>query len=230
MALPSLKSVSLVVALVGMLSSSPAHAHRTHHATDGLMRLRGGGPAVASPLQQVCLSCNCVRGALSAFPLALAGVFTCYDGQVASAIGQTLGYSSKKDIVDGPTTGPTTGPTSVGLSYKVGLPVSYQPFPVSEGPLAESMRMIATQERSLLVQASRCRVALYRLDMLQKIMASRACSAKEQKEVERWKISAVTTHKQLDKYMGAAGKEFAKILGEKSMTSAGKGSELVTAL
>jgi len=161
------------------------------------MRLRGGGPAVASPLQQV-----------------------------ASAIGQTLGYSSKKDIVDGPTTGPTTGPTSVGLSYKVGLPVSYQPFPVSEGPLAESMRMIATQERSLLVQASRCRVALYRLDMLQKIMASRACSAKEQKEVERWKISAVTTHKQLDKYMGAAGKEFAEILGEKSMTSAGKGSEL----
>lgn len=158
------------------------------------MRLRGGGPAVSSPLQQV-----------------------------ASAIGQTLGYS-KKDIEAGPTTASTS--QAPGEAYTVGLPGSYQPFPVSEGPLAEPMRMIATQERTLLVQASRCRVALYRLDMLQKIMASRACSAKEEKEVERWKMSAVTTQKQLDRYVGTAGREMAELLGEKSMASAGKGSEL----
>lgn len=146
---------------------------------------------------------------------------------MASAIGQTLGYS-KKDIEAGPTTASTS--QAPGEAYTVGLPGSYQPFPVSEGPLAEPMRMIATQERTLLVQASRCRVALYRLDMLQKIMASRACSAKEEKEVERWKMSAVTTQKQLDRYVGTAGREMAELLGEKSMASAGKGSELVTVI
>ncbi len=84
----------------------------------------------------------------------------------------------------------------------IGLPASYQPFAVCEGPLAESMRMIATQERALLVQASRCRVALSRLDMLQMIMASCECSAKEQAEVERWKASSVTMQTQLNKYLG----------------------------
>ena len=64
------------------------------------------------------------------------------------------------------------------------------------------MRMIATQEGALLVQASRCRVALTRLDMLQKIMASRECIAKEQMEVDRWKASSVTMQTQLNKYLG----------------------------
>ena len=105
---------------------------------------------------------------------------------------------------------------------KIGLPASYPSFAACEGPLAESMRMIATQEGALLVQASRCRVALTRLDMLQKIMASRECIAKEQMEVDRWKASSVTMQTQLNKYLGTAGRDLAELLGEKSMTNAGK--------
>jgi hypothetical protein len=66
--------------------------------------------------------------------------------------------------------------------------------------------------------------------MLQKIMASRECSAKEQKEVERWKVSSVTMQTQLNKYLGTAGRDLAELLGEKSMANAGKASEVPVSL
>jgi len=51
------KSISMIVALVGMLSFCPAHA-----ASPGQVQpLRGGGGPGASPLSQVCLFCSGVR-------------------------------------------------------------------------------------------------------------------------------------------------------------------------
>ena len=151
---------------------------------------------------------------------------------MASAIGQTFGYTKKDDgggVPDGPTMGPTTKreDEEEGAVSKIGLPASYKPFAVTEGPLAETMRTIATQERELLLQASRCRVAMARLDMLQKIMASRACTAKEEKEVERWKMSAQTMQKQLKNYLATAGKEVADLLGEKSLGAVNKDLDTV---
>ena len=149
---------------------------------------------------------------------------TCYE-QVASAIGQSLGYGKKPDVEGDVAMGPTTGPTeTLDANYedhgcKVGLPSTYKPFRVEEGPMAESMRIIATQERALLVQASRCRLALVRMDMLQKIMASRQLLAPEAKEVERWKMSSGTLQRQLKSYLGSAGREIAELLGEKSLGS-----------
>ena len=119
----------------------------------------------------------------------------------------------------GPTTGPTKTLQDAYEGYKVGLPSTYKPFRVEEGPMAESMRIVATQERALLVQASRCRLALARMDMLQKIMASRQLQAAEAKEVERWKVSSATMQKQLKHYLGSAGREIAELLGEKSLGS-----------
>ena len=151
--------------------------------------------------------------------------------QMANVIGQSLGYGKKDGTeVLGPTVGPTTageisGKTGVELDdalYEVGLPVAYRPFPVKEGPLADTIRTMGMQERALLVQASRCRVAMARLAMLQKIMAGRALQARESKEVERWKVSSVTMQKQLKHYLGTAGKEIAELLGEQSYGSANR--------
>ena len=146
-----------------------------------------------------------------------------WNEQVASAIGQSLGYGKKGDaegdVAMGPTTGPTKTLQDAYEGYKVGLPSTYKPFRVEEGPMAESMRIVATQERALLVQASRCRLALARMDMLQKIMASRQLQAAEAKEVERWKVSSATMQKQLKHYLGSAGREIAELLGEKSLGS-----------
>jgi len=191
------KSMSMIVALAGMLSFCPAHAG----SPGQVQPLRGGGGPGASPLSQV-----------------------------ASAIGQSLGYG-KKDAIDsagvafstGPTTGPTTGSSLLAADsncgYKVGLPKHYEHFDVKEGPLAESIRMFATQERALLVQASRCRAAMARLDMLQKIMESRSLQPKEDKEVDLWKVTSVSTQRQLKNYLGTAGKGVADLLGEKSLNA-----------
>lgn len=143
-------------------------------------------------------------------------------GKVASAIGQSLGYGKKADAEFegmGPTTGPATALGQEDTGLKVGLPITYTPFRVEEGPMAESMRIVATQERALLVQASRCRLALARMDMLQKIMASRKPQPAEEKEIERWKVSSVTMQNQLKNYLGSAGREIAELLGEKSLGS-----------
>jgi len=144
--------------------------------------------------------------------------------QVASAIVQSLGYGKKAEADAFEGMGPTTGPVTASAEeadtgLKVGLPVTYTPFHVKEGPMAESMRIIATQERALLVQASRCRMALARMDMLQKIMASRQPQPAEAKEIERWKVSSVTMQNQLKNYLGTAGREIAELIGEKSLGS-----------
>lgn len=169
----------------------------------GPLRLRGGAQGGASLLSGV-----------PASPL----------GKVASAIGQSLGYGKKAEADAFEGMGPTTGPVTASAEeadtgLKVGLPVTYTPFHVKEGPMAESMRIIATQERALLVQASRCRMALARMDMLQKIMASRQPQPAEAKEIERWKVSSVTMQNQLKNYLGTAGREIAELIGEKSLGS-----------
>jgi len=144
--------------------------------------------------------------------------------QVANAIGQSLhlpGYAKKDSDAD-MLMGPTTGPTLKKLSQpdtdcSIGLPAHYKQFVVPEGPLADTMHQIATHERTLLVQASRCRAALARLATLQKIMAARALDVKEAKEVERWKVSTLTLQRQLKHYSASAGKELSDLLGEKTL-------------
>lgn len=125
----------------------------------------------------------------------------------------------------GPTTGPkmwTSGMVMPGLQD-----VEYAPFEVEEGPLAETMRMIQTQEHVMRTQASRCRAALQRLSMLQRFIAGRGgletpLNAKEvqvpshplarplptvgetltprarlQEEVSKWKVTTVEMQRQL---------------------------------
>ena len=90
---------------------------------------------------------------------------------------------------------------------------------ISEGPLAATMQQIAMHERTLVVEASRCRAALSRLVTLQKIMAARQHDLYEAKEVERWKLSTVIMQSQLSSYLGSAGNELSDLLGEKTLFS-----------
>lgn len=74
----------------------------------------------------------------------------------------------------GPTMGLKTGESEViPLGMKLDSTLDYAPFHVEEGPLAETMRMIQTQEHAMRVQVMRCRAALQRLAMLQRFMAGR---------------------------------------------------------
>ncbi|KAJ1486574.1 hypothetical protein T484DRAFT_1789199 [Baffinella frigidus] len=115
----------------------------------------------------------------------------------------------------GPTTGPkmwTSGMVMPGLQD-----VEYAPFEVEEGPLAETMRMIQTQEHVMRTQASRCRAALQRLSMLQRFIAGRGgletpLNAKEvQEEVSKWKVTTVEMQRQLGRCFNTVGRDFAEL-------------------
>ena len=107
--------------------------------------------------------------------------------QVAHSAGQKkLGLGGKSQESEGPTVGPTVRSKDDGdAGGSLTLPSSYMPFAVSEGPLAEAMRLVAVQERALLLQASRCRVAMTRMDFLQKIMAARPLQVFHRSQSER---------------------------------------------
>jgi hypothetical protein len=71
----------------------------------------------------------------------------------------------------GPTTGIESGKPAMTLNEM--HDVEYSPVAMEEGPLAETMRMLQTQEHVHLVQASRCRAGVRRCAMLQRFIAGR---------------------------------------------------------
>jgi len=130
--------------------------------------------------------------------------------------------------VQGPTVRPVSAPSEdviPSLAHSAaylsnGQQYVYRPMAVEEGPLAECMRMIQTQERALLVQASRCRAAVARLSMIQRLMAGRGMAgldAKLASEVTQWKTSTKNMQVQLGHALSSAGKEVADLLGEKPL-------------
>jgi len=130
--------------------------------------------------------------------------------------------------IDGPTTKSTQStqdsyPHPVH-SYGIGVPEDYFPVPVEEGPLAETMQLVQMQERALLIQASRCRAAVYRLGVLQRIMQGRGGESRLKpkdvmQEIAQWKSTTIEMQRQLGSCLNTVGRDVAMLLGEKAPSS-----------
>ena len=166
--------------------------HRRAAPGAGIARLWGVTVAVVALLALLWCPARAARAARAGRPAAAGRMLRLRGGgadmmQVANSAGQKkLGLGGKSQESEGPTVGPTVRSKDDGVGgSSLTLPSSYVPFAVSEGPLAETMRLVAVQERALLLQASRCRVAMTRMDFLQKIMAARPLQVFFRRQSER---------------------------------------------
>jgi hypothetical protein len=93
-------------------------------------------------------------------------------------------------------------------------------------PLTELISMLQAQESALMMQASQCRAAAQRLIFIQQLLYNKVYSKggepKNQAEVEdevvRWKVCTYEMHRQLNKCLQSAGKNFADLLGESKIS------------
>jgi hypothetical protein len=235
------RSVSMVVALVGIFC--PSHAGRAGR----MLWLRAGSPAAIASVangadEAIKKRYHVYRAIFVTISTLFQGVDLVYFSltistnllhcQVASSIGSTRlchknlslpGYaikSSKTDAIMGATIGSTLNELSQKDMQCFSDWIScHGMIYISEGPLAVTMQQIVMHERTLLVEASRCRAALSRLATLQKIIAARQHDLYEAKEVERWKMSTVIMQSQLSSYLGSAGNELSDLLGKKTLFS-----------
>lgn len=133
---------------------------------------------------------------------------------------------STAESIPGPTTKPLTQLSKQQSSFQGEQGSKTENKDVSMTPigstLSELVSMLQAQESALMMQASRCRAAAQRLIFIQQLFYTKIYSkggepksqAELEEEVVRWRVSTFEMHRQLNKCLISAGKNFAELLGE----------------
>jgi hypothetical protein len=137
---------------------------------------------------------------------------------------------STADCVPGPTTRPLSQAAKSQAAFhgdQMHKPESGEMVKCAAGsPLSELISMLQAQESALMMQASQCRAAAQRLVFIQQLLYNKVYSkggepknqAELEDEVVRWKVSTFEMHRQLNKCLLSAGKNFAELLGESKIS------------
>jgi hypothetical protein len=133
---------------------------------------------------------------------------------------------STAESVPGPTTRPLTQAAQPASPFQGEQGSKLDIKEMAKTPigssLSELISMLQAQESALMMQASRCRAATQRLIFIQQLFYTKIYSkggepksqAELEEEVVRWRLSTYDMHRQLNKCLVSAGKNFAELLGE----------------